>query len=108
MRTKSKQSIFSTSILRGVIVRLILTAGWLVVLLASDAALGQNYLNATGSPTFTVSEPVENGFINLANGNLHFEIPVTSSPQRGRNSYASSMAYDSRIWQVFNNGTSLS
>src|SRR5262249_10175132 len=44
-------------------------------------------------------QPVKGGFVNLANGNLHFEIPLGSFPQKGSTpplTYA--LVYDSRIW----------
>src|SRR2546422_7871409 len=34
-------------------------------------AHAQDYLLQTGAPTFTTAEPVEMGFINASNGNLH-------------------------------------
>jgi RHS repeat-associated protein len=76
------------------------------VLFTARAGIAQNYLYSTGAPPFTVAEQVENGFVNLANGNLHLQIPITSSPQRGQIPYSASLVYDSRIWQIFNNGTS--
>lgn len=57
-----------------------------------------NYLLQTGSPTFTAAEPVEVGFVNVANGNLHLEIPLVSAPQRGRLGFTAKLVYDSRIW----------
>src|SRR5207249_3031848 len=59
-----------------------------------------------GSPTFSTPSPVEQGFVNLANGNLHIEIPLGSFPQRGRIAYTAKLVYDSRIWQPVFNGTS--
>lgn len=41
------------------------------------------YTTATGMPSFTTALPVEMGFTNVANGNLHLEIPLGSFPQRG-------------------------
>ncbi len=80
------------------------------VILASVAVdYGQtNYLLQTGSPTFTAAEPVELGFVNAANGNLHIEIPIAAMPQRGGIAYTAKFVYDSRIWQVVNNGSSQS
>ncbi len=60
----------------------------------------QGYLNQIGAPTFTTAQPVELGFINLANGNLHQEIQLASFPQRGAGPYTAALVYDSRIWQV--------
>src|SRR6266568_1364805 len=65
-------------------------------------ASGQDtYLNSIGVPTFTEAVPVENGFVNLANGNLHLEIPLGGSfPQRGGGAVKSVLKYDSKdVWQ---------
>src|SRR5262245_40182040 len=59
----------------------------------------QNYVYDAGTPVYTTAEPVELGFINLANGNLHLEIPLTSSPQRGDRQFGAALVYDSRIWR---------
>ncbi len=66
----------------------------------------QNYLLQTGAPTFTTADPVPMGFVNIANGNLHIEIPIASVPQRGSLTYAAKLVYDSRIWRTVFNGTS--
>lgn len=72
---------------------------------APSFAQNENYMAQTGIPTFTVMEPVENGFINLANGNLHIEIPVTTTPER-RGKYTPAFTYDSRIWGLVTNQSS--
>jgi len=57
------------------------------------------YLTAIGVPTFSASVPIENGFINVANGNLHLEIPLGGSfPQRGGGSVRTALLYDSAFW----------
>ncbi len=61
-------------------------------------AMAQDYIAQTGDPKFAVEAPVELGFVNLANGNLHLEIPLGSFPQRGGQPFAASLVYDSRIW----------
>jgi RHS repeat-associated protein len=38
------------------------------------------------------------GVINIANGNLHIEIPLASASQRGGLEYSAKLTYDSRIW----------
>lgn len=58
------------------------------------------YLNATGSPNFSVMVPVPNGYINLANGNLHLEIPIATQKQRGNLQLNERFVYDSRIWEI--------
>jgi RHS repeat-associated protein len=72
-----------------------------------SVAEGQDYQLQTGSPVFSVLQPVPHGFVNLANGNLHVEIPLVSAPQRGTLPFSMSLVYDSRIWQVVNVGGSL-
>lgn len=75
--------------------------------MATTSADAQNsYLYSTGNPTWGVNIPIEDGFINVANGNVHIEIPVGSEPQRGGSTYTESLVYDSRIWQIVSNGTS--
>ncbi|HKW76566.1 MAG TPA: hypothetical protein VJN64_13640 [Terriglobales bacterium] len=68
--------------------------------IGASVANAQSYLNATGSPTFTTAMPVEMGFVNVANGNLHLEIPLASFPQRGSLHYNARLVYDSSIWKV--------
>ena len=64
----------------------------------SKLAFAQDYLQAPGSPTFATTEPIELGFVNLANGNLHLEVPIASFPQRGGSALTYKLVYDSRIW----------
>jgi RHS repeat-associated protein len=73
-----------------------------VLLLFSAAVVPANaqYTTATGTPTFTTAIPVEMGFTNVANGNLHIEIPLASFPQRGRLTYNARLVYDSLIWKI--------
>jgi RHS repeat-associated protein len=78
-----------------------------ILLLVFSALLGastavplkaQSYLQNIGVPPFTTTIPVENGFINAANGNLHLEIPLGSFPQRGGRAVTAVLMYDSTIW----------
>ena len=71
-------------------------------LLATAPAWAQNppYLLTISAPAFAAPAPVENGFDNLANGNLHIEIPLVAASQRGHNGFSASLVYDSRIWQI--------
>ena len=55
-------------------------------------------LSDLGVPPFSTNFPVENGWIGMANGNLHLEIPVASYPQRGRSPITIALAYDSTVW----------
>ena len=81
----------------------------LLLLAACITAVAQaQYLLETGSPTFATTEPVPMGFINIANGNLHIEIPIANVPQRGGRPFVAKMVYDSRIWKIVDNGTSQS
>jgi YD repeat-containing protein len=81
----------------------------LIAAFPSTRAVAQNdYVNATGNPVWGVNIPIEKGFINVANGNVHIEIPVGNEPQRGGSSYTESIVYDSRIWEIINTGSSYS
>jgi RHS repeat-associated protein len=72
-----------------------------VLIFASTFVAAQSsYLNAAGNPSFSVNFPVENGFINLANGNLHLEFPLATHKQRGALSLNERLVYDSRIWMI--------
>jgi len=90
----------------------ILAAGFTVVLLALGLVAcpvnAQNYLTQVGAPTFTTALPVESGFLDASNGNLHLSIPLGSLPERGSTRFAAALVYDSRIWQPVNNGTATS
>lgn len=60
----------------------------------------QTTISAIGNPNESARFPIENGFINLGDGNVHLEIPIASYPQRGDLSVAAKFVYDSSIWQV--------
>jgi hypothetical protein len=45
-------------------------------------AQGGNYLTEVGTPPFTTVVPVQLGFVDASNGDLHLEIPLGSYPQR--------------------------
>jgi hypothetical protein len=88
---------------RGQVISFILSILFLYSLADSHCvALAQGYLDQTGLPTFTTSELVEMGVVNLANGNLHIEIPLASTSQRGGMQYEAKLVYDSRIWKQLN------
>jgi hypothetical protein len=82
------------------------TAGLMSLLLLTFVGVvrAQDYIYATGSPTFGVNLPVENGFVNVTNGNLHIEIPLASHEQRGTLRLNERLVYDSRIWKIIDNG----
>jgi len=67
----------------------------------ATAQSSSSYLTAIGVPTFSTSVPVESGRIDVANGNLHLEIPLGGAfPQRGGSKFQASLVYDSAVWQV--------
>jgi len=65
----------------------------------------QSYLNDVGSTAYGINIPIENGYINVSNGNLHLEFPLATQPQRGALSLHESLVYDSRIWMFSPFGT---
>jgi RHS repeat-associated protein len=88
--------------------RVFLTLASLLFLLCADVQVStaQSYLTATGSPTFSAPEPVEYGFTETANGNLHLEFPLGSFPERGsKEPYRLRLLYDSHIWGTVYNGS---
>lgn len=66
--------------------------------LCPKSAVAQDFMQAIGHPTFSSSEPVELGSVDVANGNLHLEIMLGSYPQRGGRTLTYKLVYDSRIW----------
>ena len=70
-----------------------------IVVTAISSCQAQSYVYATGTPSFSTAFPVELGFVDVANGNLHIEIPLASPPQRGSLVATEKLVYDSRIWQ---------
>jgi len=80
---------------------------FVLVIVPAALAFGQSYIDEPGIPEFTTSFPVEHGFINIANGNLHLEIPIASYPQRGgKLKYNARLVYDSRFWTYNSNSNS--
>lgn len=74
----------------------------IVALVVFGFAMSANaqYTTSAGTPTFTTALPVEMGFTNVSNGNLHLEIPLASFPQRGSLTYNARLVYDSLIWKM--------
>ncbi|MGO4210714.1 hypothetical protein AB4043_07780 [Terriglobus sp. YAF25] len=68
--------------------------------LVAGYSFAQDYIYATGNPAFAVNIPVENGFINITNGNLHMEFPLATHKQRGALQLDERLVYDSRIWRI--------
>lgn len=60
----------------------------------------QTYLQSIGVPPFATQIPVEGGWIDAANGDLHIEIPLGSFPQRGGGANQVFLMYDSAIWMI--------
>ena len=75
---------------------------WLLLLLVCLAGTtwAQDYVYAVGNPSFSVDIPIEDGYINVANGNIHLEIPISNVKQRGSLQHSSRLVYDSRIWKI--------
>jgi hypothetical protein len=73
-----------------------------LMFLLPNLCQAQTYLNSTGAPAFATTSKVENGFVNLGNGNLHLEIDLGAFPQRGSIKLGAKLVYDSRIWQIAN------
>jgi len=88
---------------RGTLALTAILCGLALVSLCQFAA-AQDYSQGTGAPTYTTAEPVELGFVNAGNGNLHMEIPMASFPQRAGKPLSFKLVYDSRIWYL-NSGT---
>jgi len=68
----------------------------LVTLWANSTLQGQTTLETIisapkGAPTI----PVRNGYFNVYTGNLHLEIPIISTPQRGMGPQGGKLVYDS-------------
>jgi len=77
--------------------------------LAATISFGQqSFMDEPGIPSFTTSFPVEHGLINLANGNLHLEIPIATYPQRGSiKALHARLVYDSRFWTILTNNNEI-
>ncbi len=94
MRLNAPRYLFTVSVL-------------LFFVFGGSAARGQSYLASTGQPKFAVPIPVEMGFTDASNGNLHIEIPLGSFPQRGSGqAVAVALIYDSSFWQAVPDGAS--
>lgn len=69
------------------------------------AQSAMDYSQQTGTPAFSTIDSFPGGFVNLANGNVRYEISFGDYPQRGGSSFTARLAYDSRFWRVTNTGT---
>jgi YD repeat-containing protein len=75
-----------------------------LILIAPCALQAQNYVYAIGNQPFSTQIPIENGFINVNNGDIYIEIPLAQHPQRGNLKLNERLVYDSRIWKIISNG----
>ncbi len=73
---------------------LILLAG----VVAPSAKAQDDPLESIGIRPVPSMLPVQNGYVDLANGDLHLDIPLASLPQRGGGQLRVALIYDSAIW----------
>jgi len=99
-QTPSMHVIKSRKKVRSLWVALVAVA--LLIGLNLPPAMAQSYLENIGTPSFTTALPVPNGFLNVANGSLHLEIPMATLPQRGGSSVKVALVYDSAVWSPVN------
>src|SRR5580704_8086452 len=66
---------------------------------ATHNAMGQSSVYGYGPYVNSVPLPVENGYVDAVNGNLHLEIPITAIAERGHVPFVAKFEYDSHIWQ---------
>ena len=65
----------------------------------------QGYLYATGSPVYSTSLPIDQGIVNVNNGEIHLEIPLATKQQRGDFQLNERLIYDSRLWKIVQSGS---
>lgn len=80
-------------------VYLLALAAALCFLLSSSILKGQSALDSIGIPKASPTFPIEHGVINLANGNVHLEIPLENYTQRGDIKLPATLVYDSTMWK---------
>jgi RHS repeat-associated protein len=86
----------------GLSIRIVL----IVALLLVHPAVGQSYSTSTGIPSFSTPQPVELGFVDASEGNLHLSIPIGSYQQRGASQPENiTLEYDSNFWQTIYTGS---
>ena len=68
------------------------------------ALTAQGYVYAIGNQSFSTQIPIDGGFINVNNGEVHLELPLARNVQRGRLQLNERLVYDSRIWKIISNG----
>jgi RHS repeat-associated protein len=78
----------------------------IVGLLFAHPVVGQSYSTSTGIPSFSTPQPVELGFVDASDGNLHLSIPLGSYQQRGASQPENiTLEYDSNFWQTIYTGS---
>ena len=80
--------------------RLTLAAIILCLIVAKPSMAQVDLSQLIGVPEHAHTMPVRFGFVNLDNGNLHLEIPLYSSPERGHPALATTLVYDSAFWRA--------
>lgn len=69
---------------------------------APSKAQDTDPLESVGSKVDSTTLPVPSGYVDLANNDLHIEIPVGTFSQRGEQTVEYSLMYDSAIWSQAN------
>lgn len=81
----------------------------MICALLCSSLCAQSYLYNIGNQQWGTNLPIENGFINVNNGEIHMEFPLATHTQRGGLlQLQERLVYDSRIWQIVNSGSSYS
>jgi len=85
---------------RPTLAAMVFSFAWLIALAVPSARAQDTNdpLSSLGIPPFTGFIPVQNGRVNVSNGDLHLEFPIVSLPQRGKSPLTVTLAYDSNIW----------
>jgi RHS repeat-associated protein len=96
---------------RRLLTSLFLVCSWLAVPQQSTASTPVNpypssYLDANGLQVWGINLPIDHGYINVANGDVHLEIPLGTHTQRGAVTVNESIVYDSRFWHIVPSGSS--
>jgi RHS repeat-associated protein len=71
--------------------------------MAGAQSYTNDYLDRLGRPEFAVNQQVESGTIDIANGNLHLDIPMGTIIERGGKKFSLTLTYDSRVYGVLFN-----
>ncbi|HEX4037746.1 MAG TPA: hypothetical protein VHX37_06785 [Acidobacteriaceae bacterium] len=100
----------STKIHHALRTLLFAVAALVVAIITPRPACAQDYLSGSGIPAFVSPQPVEQGFVDASNGNLHLQFTFGSYPQRGSGQpYSVNYVYDSdMLWNIGCSGSSCS